>query len=119
MTSQRTANRRIRHTAEAITCPAFGELDNRHLAGYCEDCDMKTLSLLSRGQAEEHYQAGRVGQDQFEAYMFVWAAFSPSRSGGAWGVLPTDTTVRRIARKLIRTRALGMPAELLDEVARD
>ncbi|AZM51836.1 hypothetical protein DMA15_03900 [Streptomyces sp. WAC 01529] len=100
------------HTDEKPTCPILDAPDNYHFEGRCEDCDVKTLSRLSLGQVEDRYYAGRTGQDQFEAYVYVWATLSPSGSGGGWRETPTDLNVRRIARKLLRARDFEIPAAL-------
>lgn len=88
------------HTDDDITCPVLAEPGNYHFELRCEDCDAATLARLSLGQVEDRYRVGRVTQDEFEAYMHVWAALSPAGSAPEWRATPEDPTVLRIARKL-------------------
>ena len=100
------------NTAELTACPVLTEPGNYHFEGCCEDCDVATLARLNLGQVDDRYRVGRVTQDEFEAYMHVWAVLSPTRSQGAWRETPSDPAVRRIARKLLRARGVAVPAEL-------
>ncbi|OQQ13041.1 hypothetical protein B0675_40195 [Streptomyces sp. M41(2017)] len=105
------------NTGEQITCPAFDEPGNYHFERLCEDCDVKTLSRLNLGQVEDRYQVGRIWQNQFEAYMYVWALLSPAGSRPQWRETPTSPDVRRIARKLLTLRGFDVPAALIENQA--
>ncbi|MGW2048649.1 hypothetical protein ACWCPF_26210 [Streptomyces sp. NPDC001858] len=103
------------NTGEQITCPTLEQRDNFHFELRCEDCDVQRLSRLNLGQVDDRYREGRVTQNGFEAYMFVWALLSPAGSRAEWREPPTDPTVRRIARKLLAIRRFAIPLELVDE----
>ncbi|WP_431977624.1 hypothetical protein [Micromonospora haikouensis] len=102
------------HTTEQTTCPVLPDPTNYHFEGICEDCDVRTLAGLTLGRAEDRYQTGRLTQAEYEAYMHVWAVFSPHGGQPAWRTTPTDPDVRRIARKLVRAMNLNVPAALAD-----
>lgn len=104
--------RQLLHSEEEITCPIIAGADNYHFEGHCEDCDAKYLSRCSLGEIEDRYHVGRISQDQFEAYSYLWALLSPTGSRPEWRATPEDQTVRRIARKLLRVRGFDIPAEL-------
>lgn len=103
------------NSSEFATCPVLDAPDNYHFEGRCEDCDVKTLGGLSLGAVEYRYHVGRLTQSQFEAYMYVWALLSPTRSGGDWGRTPEIPNVRRIARKLLRARGVEIPVGLVNK----
>jgi L-serine deaminase len=102
----------VLHAEETATCPTLNEPDNYHFERLCEDCDVKTLSRLNLGQVEDRHRTGRIWQDQFEAYMHLWAVLSPIGSLAEWRATPGDLNVRRVARKLLRARGLAIPASL-------
>lgn len=91
------------HTADTMTCPIVDEPGNYHLEMRCEDCDAARLARLPLGKVEDLYHEGRITQDEYEAYMHVWAVLSPSGSMPGWREAPKLEAVARIARKL-RTR---------------
>ncbi|MER6183095.1 hypothetical protein [Streptomyces sp. NPDC001652] len=101
------------NTSELITCPTFDEPGNFHFELRCEDCDAQRLSRLNLGQVDDRYRQGRVTQNGFEAYMYVWALLSPAGSRAEWRETPEDPTVRRIARKLLTLRGTPIPAGLV------
>lgn len=102
------------HADEHTTCPIVDAPDNYHFELCCEDCAVKELARLNLDRVEGRYYAGRITQDAFEAYMFVWALLSPSGSKREWRATPKDRNVRRIARKLLRIRDVEAPADLVD-----
>jgi hypothetical protein len=104
----------VLNTEEQIICPTFEQPGNFHFELRCEDCDAQRLSRLNLGQVDDRYREGRVTQNGFEAYMFVWAHLSPSGSRAEWREMPTEPTVRRIARKLLTIREFAIPAQLVD-----
>lgn len=90
-------------------CPVQAQPGNYHFEGRCEDCDALYLSKMTANDVEHRYYTGRVSQDQFEAYMHVWAT-SATRYGTdarLWATVPTDPEVIRIATA-IRKHA-GVP----------
>ncbi len=99
--------------APQTSCPALAEPGNIHLttAG-CVECDAFRLSKMSRGAVEEHYQTGRIGQVEFEAYMFVWATSTTRHSAGGWAEEPTDPEVVEIVAAIRRHAGIPAPAEL-------
>ena len=105
---------RMLHNAEETTCPILDAPDNYHFEGRCEDCDAKYQSRMTLGKIEDLYHTGRVTQDQYEAYRYVWALLSPTGSSPEWADTPEDPTVRRIARKLLRSRAFEVPINLIE-----
>ncbi|MFF2184623.1 hypothetical protein [Streptomyces sp. NPDC058155] len=102
------------NTNEEITCEVLYEPGNYHFERRCEDCDAKYMSRMTLGQIEDRYLTGRISQDQFEAYMYIWATFSPNGSHPEWKATPSDAPVRRIARKLIKVRGFEIPAALIE-----
>lgn len=100
------------NTNEDITCTVLTQPGNYHFEGLCEDCDTHNLASLSLSQVESRYHAGRVNQNQFEAYMYVWALLSPAGSCAGWRETPSIPVVRRIARKLFHARSVPVPADL-------
>lgn len=103
------------NTAERPTCPLVPVPGNRHFRGLCEDCDVAAMAYMTLGAVEDAYYQGRLGQDAYEAFCHVWAILSPARSGGGWRRTPEDDTVRRIARKLLRSRNYAVPSALTEE----
>lgn len=99
----------VLHTADNATCPLVDEPGNYHFEGHCEDCDVATLARLTLGQVEDRYHVGRISQDQYEAYMHVWALLSPHRGRPEWRDNPTDPAAQRIARKLRRRLEVSRP----------
>lgn len=90
---------------ETSVCPVRGNPPgNYHFEGRCEDCDAWRLARLTLAEVEDRYHAGRVSQDQFEAYMHCWTtgAFRYSNLGAGWTDPPTDPTVRRIVARIRR-----------------
>lgn len=100
------------NTTESITCPLIYEVGNFHFEGRCEDCDVLYASRMNLGTVEDRYRDGRIGQDLFEAYHYVWALKSPTGSHPEWSATPTIPAVRRIARKLLIIRDFDVPPEL-------
>lgn len=104
-----TENRK--HRDESDPCTILDTQSNGHFELRCEDCDVWRMSRASMDQVEDWYRVGRVTQDDFEAFSYVFALMSPYRGAP---VAPTDTAVRRIARKLLAARSFDVPPELLD-----
>lgn len=104
------------HTEETVSCPIVDVPDNYHFEGRCEDCDVKVMARLNLGDIEDRYSQGRLSRDQLDAYRWVWALLSPTRSNPHWCSQPyvTDPDVRRIARKLLRIRDFPVP-RILEE----
>lgn len=102
------------HTDETKTCPIVDEPGDYHFEMRCEDCDVAQLVRLNLGQVEDRYHVGRITQDEFEAYMYVWATLSPSGSRPEWRTAPERPDVRRITRKLLRAKGRVLPAELAE-----
>ena len=100
------------HTKETTTCQVIDEPGNYHFEKRCEDCDALYLSRLNLGTVVDRYRVGRVTQDQFGAYCYVWALLSPSGSRPEWRETPMDADVRRFARKLLYNREMVIPEEL-------
>jgi len=80
-----------------------------HLTLLCEDCDTRRLSRMTPDRAASLAYQGRITQDDFEAYDYVWTLLSPYRGTPA---APDHPDVRRIARKLLRIRSFDLPVEL-------
>jgi hypothetical protein len=96
------------HREDVVTCTS------PHLDLYCEDCDARRMSRASLGTVEDLHHQGRLTQDDLEAYMHVWARYSPHGGQSVWRTVPEDGNVRRIARKLIMFRDWEVPADLED-----
>lgn len=105
------------HTAEQQTCPLVGTPGDFHFQLRCEDCDVQRLARATLDQIDEHYRAGRITQDQYEAYCHLWALLSPHGGQPAWRSAPEIPAVQRIVRKLLRARGMAVPAELIERVA--
>jgi len=103
------------HSEEHATCPVLAQPDNYHFEGRCEDCAVADLIRLGLEKVQGRYQAGRLSQNLFEAYMHVWATLSPHGGQRYWRETPQDPDVRRIARKLLRARGLTILSSLLDD----
>ena len=86
---------------EGITCPLVVESGNYHFELVCEDCDAERMSRASLGQVEGWYHVGRITQDDYEAFCFVFDTLSGLRANP---VRPEIPAVRRIARKLLQLR---------------
>lgn len=104
-----TDNRK--HRDESNPCTTRNESGNFHFELKCEDCDVQRMSRASLNKVDDLYRQGRVTQDDFEAFGYVFALLSPYQANPAE---PTDTHVRRIARKLLVARSFDVPAALLD-----
>ena len=104
-----TDNRK--HRDEANPCTTRNEPGNYHFELKCEDCDVWRMSRSSLDQVDDLYRQGRVTQDDFEAFSYVFTLLSPYQGTPP---VPTDADVRRIARKLLVVRSFDVPAELLD-----
>ncbi|MER5501321.1 hypothetical protein ABT096_29530 [Streptomyces sp. NPDC002561] len=91
-------------------CPVQAQPGNYHFEGRCADCDALYLSKMSRDDVEYRYQTGRVSQDQFEAYMHVWATSAIRHSAREWEVVPTDPEVLAIVAAI--RRHAGIPAPM-------
>lgn len=102
---------RMFHTQEEKTCPVVDVQGDYHLEGRCEDCDVRTLSRLTLGEVEDRHHAGRITQEQYEAYDYVHSLLSGTRYTLA---VPAAPAARRIARKLLRAHGDAIPAELND-----
>lgn len=101
------------HADEGTACPLVDDPTNYHFEMRCEDCDVKRLARMPLADVEARYHTGRITQDEFEAYMYVWALLSPSGSRPEWRATPRISDVRRIARKLLRVHGAEIPAELV------
>lgn len=86
--------------SDEITCALVEKTDDYHFAMLCEDCDALTLSRITLRQAEQRYREGLITQVEFEAYMYVWATFSPHGAKPEWTVTPFDSDVLRVAKKI-------------------
>lgn len=96
------------HRDENDPCTARDRGDV-HLTLRCEDCDVFRMSRMTLGEVESSYQEGRVGQEDFESYEYVWTLLSPHRGTPA---APDCPDVRRFARKLLRIHSFDVPAAL-------
>lgn len=92
---------RMRHDAQEITCPLLADPTNYHFEMRCEDCDLSRLSVRTLGTVEDLFHQGRITEDEFEAYMHVWAILSPTGSYATWRDVPTLPDVQRMVRKLL------------------
>lgn len=106
---------KMRHASDEITCPILDERDNYHFEMRCEDCDVQRLSRMNLGDVEDRYRTGRITQDEYEAYCYVWALLSPTGNPDRVPA-PEIPAVRRIARKLLRARGFDIPTETEGEV---
>lgn len=102
------------HASDETTCPIVDTPGNYHFEMRCEDCDVKHLSRSTLGNVEDRYRTGRITQDEYEAYCYVWALLSPSGSRPEWRRTPEIPAVRRIARKLLRAHGVEIPSKLAD-----
>lgn len=100
------------NSEEHATCHVADKPDDFHFEKCCEDCDVRRISRLTLDSLGRQYQQGRITQDQFEAYMYVWALLSPHGGQPQWRVTPELPDVRRIARKLLRRKGFEIPTEL-------
>jgi hypothetical protein len=100
-----------KHRDESDPCTTRNEPGNYHFELKCEDCDVWRMSSASLDKVDDLYRQGRVTQDDFEAFDYVFTLLSPYQGTP---VEPTDPHVRRIARKLLVARAFDVPATLLD-----
>ena len=96
------------HRDEADPCTAR-DRDDIHLTLKCEDCDVFRMSRMTLEQVTSMSHQGRITQDDLEAYDYVWTLLSPYRGTPA---APEQSDVRRIARKLLRSRSFEVPADL-------
>ncbi|MFB7919350.1 hypothetical protein [Streptomyces sp. NPDC056061] len=94
------------------TCPVQAQPGNYHFEGRCADCDALYLSKMSRDAVEYRYQTGRVSQDQYEAYMHVWATSAVRHSAGEWVATPTIPEVVKIVAAIRRHAGIPAPAVL-------
>jgi len=96
------------HRDEADPCTAR-DRDDIHLTLKCEDCDVFRMSRLTMADAEARYHVGWITQEDYEAFSYVFTLRSPYQ-----GVpeAPHCPDVRRIARKLLRSRSFEVPADL-------
>lgn len=99
------------HRNELDRCPIVDAPDNYHFELKCEDCDVKRMSRLSLDSVDDLYRQGRITQDDFEAFTYVFTLLSPYRGAPS---TPDHADVRRIARKLLAVRSFDVPADLLD-----
>lgn len=99
------------HRDEQHRCPIVDAPDNFHFELKCEDCDVKRMSRLSLDKVDDLYRQGRITQDDFEAFTYVFTLLSPYRDRPP---TPADPDVRRIARKLLAARSFDVPADLLN-----
>lgn len=95
---------------EGITCTALP--GSRHFELRCEDCDAERMSRASLGQVEGWYHVGRITQDDYEAFCFVFDTLSGLRANP---VRPEFPAVRRIARKLLQFHPENWPVPILGE----
>lgn len=106
------------HTEEDETCPTRGQVSggfgNFHWAGLCEDCDVRVHTTGSLEKVEEMHREGRIGQDVYEAYTYVWSTATPRFSTLRDVRVPTDSAARRIARKMYRRVDLPIPEALME-----
>lgn len=87
-------------TSDQITCDLVEQSDNYHFLMHCEDCDAAVLARRSLADIESWYQQGMITQVEFEAYVYVWATFSPHGAKPEWAITPFDNDVLRVARKI-------------------
>lgn len=105
------------HTDEEVRCPyAAPRTGDIHLERHCEDCDVFRMSRCTPGDADHLYHTGRIGQDFHEAYRHAYAVLSPAHAMGAWRARSDFPRVRRIVRKIIRTRGHGVPPDWEESV---
>lgn len=80
--------------------------ENVHFFGRCAECDAWVLALKNLDAVEDYYHTGRIGQDQFEAYMYLWVTGSV-RYGhyGSWVQEPTAPDVLEHVRLIREARA--------------
>jgi hypothetical protein len=104
-----TDNRK--HRDELDPCQIEDEPDQSHSEMKCEDCDVRRMSRLSQDRVDDRYRQGRLTQDDYEAYSYVFGLLSPYQGTPE---TPTGSHVRRIARKLLAVRSFDVPSVLLD-----
>jgi hypothetical protein len=76
--------------------------DANHLLGRCEECDAHYMSRMTLEQVERWYHRGVLGQDQFEAFMYVWATSAErSQTWDNWARAPEIPSVIRIANRML------------------
>jgi hypothetical protein len=63
--------------------------DTNHFFGRCDECDLHIISRMTMGEVEGWYHVGKIGQDMYEAFMYVWATTAVrSDRYDAWKVPP-------------------------------
>lgn len=72
----------------------------------CTECDAHVLAAAGLGTVEDWYHTGRVGQDWFEAYMWLWTQGHPASRPARSDWTPVDDEVRRLAKEIQGARAL-------------
>lgn len=72
----------------------------------CTECDAYALAAADLGTVEDWYHAGRIGQDWFEAYMWLWVQGHPASRHARSDWMPVDDEVRRLAKEIQGARAL-------------
>jgi hypothetical protein len=71
--------------------------DTNHFLGRCEECDAHYLIAMTQEQAERWYRQGVISQDEWEAFMYLWAVSSGRSSAwDSWKEPPQIPAVVRI-----------------------
>ncbi|MET9126960.1 hypothetical protein [Streptomyces sp. NPDC004528] len=94
-------------------CPALAEPGNIHLMTvHCIECNAYRMAKMNRDTVEQWYRSGHFGQEEYEAYMYVWATSAVRHSAGGWGEEPTDPKVIELAAAIRRHAGIPAPAVL-------
>ncbi|WP_097964547.1 hypothetical protein [Streptomyces sp. or20] len=79
---------------------------------HCVDCNAFRLASMNRETVEQWYRTGHFSQDEYEAYMFVWATSAVRHSAGGWAEEPTDPNVITVVAAIRRHAGIVTPVAL-------
>lgn len=97
----------------ARTChPGSGTGDIHFEHIHCVECNAFRMRRMSRETVEYMRQTYRFNQDEYEAYMHVWATSAVRHSAGDWATAPTDPKVIELVAAIRRHAGIPAPAEL-------
>ncbi|MER6485682.1 hypothetical protein ABT264_19265 [Streptomyces virginiae] len=95
------------------SCPVLLEPGNIHfMTAHCVDCNAYRMARMNLEAVESWYHYGNFNQDEYEAYMHVWATSTVRHSAGDWTEVPTIPAVVALVSAIRRHAGLGSPVDL-------
>ncbi|WP_327379386.1 hypothetical protein [Streptomyces sp. NBC_01212] len=96
-----------------VRCTSLAEPGNMHfMVIHCVDCNAFLMAKMTVEEVGGWYRSGYFNQDEYEAFMHVWATSAVRHSAGSWVEVPIIPKVIALVAAIRRHAGITVPAVL-------